>query len=245
MPQRFLRPGITTSDRWNSVSFEAQSLYIRILTLVDDFGRYDARVAILHGQCFALRPEIKPQRTAGLRSELQQAGLIDVYTVDGREYLEITQWQERARSNASKFPGKSQVIDISTPAADGGEIPQNPASLVQRPSTIAIVPSTIVHRPAIKRQRTARTPLECAGFKEFWQAYPRKEAIADAEEAWTKNGCIEFLPQILAAITAWRTSKAWTEDAGRWIPHPASWLNKRRWNDELPTIGQPVENGHF
>lgn len=78
MPQRFLRSGITNSDRWNAVSFEAQSLYIRILTLVDDFGRFDARIPILHGQCFALRPDIKLQRTAALRSELVAAGSIEV-----------------------------------------------------------------------------------------------------------------------------------------------------------------------
>src|SRR6188508_686346 len=126
MPQRFLRPGITTSERWNSVSFEAQSLFIRILTLVDDFGRHDARIPILHGQCFALRPDIKPQRTAALRSELQQALLIEVYTVEGRDYLQITQWQERARSDRSKFPAPLQVVDISTPAADGSVPQRNP-----------------------------------------------------------------------------------------------------------------------
>jgi len=147
MPQRFLRPGITNSERWNSVPFEAQSFFIRILTLVDDFGRFDARIAILHGQCFALRPDIKPQRTAALRSELQRTKLIEVYEVDGREYLQITQWQERARTEKSKFPEKSQVVEISTPAADGSGPLPNPASIDHRPSVLAIASSTIGHKP--------------------------------------------------------------------------------------------------
>lgn len=104
MPQRFLRPGLTTSDRWNSCSFEAQSMYIRILTLVDDFGRYDGRIPILHAHCFALRPDIKPQDSAGFRSELQTKGLLDVYTINGKEYIQVLRWQERARSERSKYP---------------------------------------------------------------------------------------------------------------------------------------------
>lgn len=147
MPQRFLRPGITNSERWNAVSFEAQSLFIRILTLVDDFGRYDARVAIIHGQCFALRNDIKPQRTAALRGELHESKLIEVYEVDGREYLQVAQWQERARSEKSKFPDKLQVVDISTSAAECcGPLP-NPASIDHRPSVLAIASSTNGHNP--------------------------------------------------------------------------------------------------
>lgn len=104
MPQRFLRPGITTSDAWNAVSFEAQSFYVRILTLVDDFGRYDGRVAILHGQCFALRPDVTVKRTAALRCELHDAILIQVYESDGKEFIQVERWNERARSEKSKFP---------------------------------------------------------------------------------------------------------------------------------------------
>lgn len=104
MPQRFLRPGITTSDAWNAVSFEAQSFYIRILTLVDDFGRYDGRLPILHGQCFALRTDITPKKTAALRSELHEAYLIQVYESGAKEFIQVERWSERARSDKSKFP---------------------------------------------------------------------------------------------------------------------------------------------
>lgn len=231
MPQRFLRPGITTSERWNSVSFEAQSLFIRILTLVDDFGRYDARIPILHGQCFALRPDIKPQRSAALRSELQRAKMIVVYEVDGREFLEVTQWQERARSERSKFPKKPQVFDISTSAADGSAPQDSAASIDHRSSTIVPRPSP---SPIAISSETKRE-----GFDEFWQEYPKKVAKADAEKAWEKHGCSKLLPQIITAIRRCKSSADWTKDAGQFIPHPQKWLNRRGWDDELP----PASNG--
>jgi hypothetical protein len=103
MPQRFLRPGITTSEAWNRASWFEQSFFIRLLTLVDDEGRYDGRIPILHAHCFALRSDVTPQQTAAARSALLSLGLIGVYTVDGKEYLQVAKWQERVRTR-SKWP---------------------------------------------------------------------------------------------------------------------------------------------
>ena len=129
MPQRFLRPGITNSDAWNSVSFGAQSFYVRLLTLVDDYGRYDGRIQILHSHCFALRSDVTVKHSAAFRSELESSGLVLVYQVDGKDYVQITKWQERARG-PSKYPEPPTSAGIRS-----GTQP-NPASLA-----LAIVPS--------------------------------------------------------------------------------------------------------
>ena len=139
MPQRFLRPGIAESDHWNNCSFEAQSMFVRLLTLVDDFGRYDGRIAILHAHCFALRPDISPQDTATFRCELQSKGLIDVYEVEGKEYLQLLRWQERARSFKSRYPDP-----LSKPQDSAAErcIPQEKdASLASTSSSLATTSS--------------------------------------------------------------------------------------------------------
>jgi hypothetical protein len=145
MPQRFLRPGLTNSDRWNAVSFGAQSLFVRILTLVDDFGRYDGRLPILHGQCFALRNDVKPQHTAGFRSELHAAGLILVYEVDGKEFLQVTKWQERARGDRSKYPNpqppQDSAADRSGPLAKDASLATTSSPLHPR-SSPAVEPPT-------------------------------------------------------------------------------------------------------
>lgn len=127
MPQRFLRPGIRTSEHWNQASFLSQSLFIAILTLVDDFGRYDGRAMLLHGECFVLRDDVKPVQTATALTELDNRGLIQLYEVDGKKYLQVLHWQERSRSQESKFP-PPPGIPLRNPAESYG--PQrNPASL--------------------------------------------------------------------------------------------------------------------
>lgn len=232
MPQRFLRPGITTSDRWNAVSFPAQSLFIRLLTLVDDWGRYDGRVPILHGQCFALRPELKAQQTAGFRCELQEAGLIEVYTVDGKDFVQITKWQERARGEHSKYPEKAAEDIPQDSAADGGEAHALEASLATTPS------------PLHPRQSPSPSADALSGFEEFWQTYPRKAGKGDAEKAWVK---LKLAPKVPGILTAIRTAKAsfdWTKEAGQFIPHPATWLNRKGWEDQLtPLAARPGTTG--
>lgn len=70
------------------------------------------------------------------------------------------------------------------------------------------------------------------GFMEFWQAYPRKVGKGAAEKAWAKAN-----PDLQAVLTAlaWQTKQdGWTKDGGAFIPHPGTYLNQRRWEDERP-----------
>ena len=113
MPQRFLRPQITNSERWNSIPWMTQSFYIRLLTIVDDYGRCDGRSSVLWGQLFAVwneqHPEnvITPQQVAQMSQECAAdcTRLIELYEVEGKKVLQVTQWQERVREGAKeKWP---------------------------------------------------------------------------------------------------------------------------------------------
>jgi len=80
------------------------------------------------------------------------------------------------------------------------------------------------------------------GFARFWSAYPRRSAKAAASKAWAKiDPDTSLLAAILRAVEAQAKSEAWTKDAGKFVPYPASWLNGRRWEDELPYRYDPAD----
>ena len=69
-------------------------------------------------------------------------------------------------------------------------------------------------------------------FNEFWEKYPRKVAKKYAFECYQRIEITEELHQMmLSAIDKQRHSKSW--DDVRYIPHPSTWLNQRRWEDEI------------
>jgi hypothetical protein len=82
-----------------------------------------------------------------------------------------------------------------------------------------------------RREETEKSAL---AFDEFWQAYPRKVAKPDALKAWKslslQNGSFE---KLMAGLEVAKASEQWAAERGRFIPHPATWLRKRRWEDEV------------
>lgn len=77
------------------------------------------------------------------------------------------------------------------------------------------------------------------GFERFWQTYPRKVAKVQALKAWSKlKPNEELLNVILSALEREKQSFQWRKDNGQFIPYPATWLNGRRWEDDLKQSSQ-------
>lgn len=75
-------------------------------------------------------------------------------------------------------------------------------------------------------------------FDKFWSCYPKKTAKQSALKAFLKlNPDEELLNKMLSSLEQQKKSVQWTKDNGQYIPYPATWLNGKRWEDELQ---QPV-----
>jgi len=77
-------------------------------------------------------------------------------------------------------------------------------------------------------------PKEVPGpeFSSFWKAYPRRVAKAHAEKMWAKLSTEEKLCAIKslpAHIKQWQQKGTEID----FIPHPGSWLNGKRFEDEI------------
>lgn len=67
----------------------------------------------------------------------------------------------------------------------------------------------------------------------FWREWPRKEAKKAAIKAWNKIEPGEALfTTIMSALDVQKQTEQWKKDDGEFIPHPATWLNGERWQDE-------------
>lgn len=73
-----------------------------------------------------------------------------------------------------------------------------------------------------------------ADFETFWKEYPRKTGKGAAKRAFEKalqKGV--NLESLVSAVRRQKCGSQWTRDGGQYIPHPATWLNQERWEDEV------------
>ena len=117
MPNRILKESICTSESIDRLSWLEEVTFYRLIVNCDDYGRMDARPPILRARLFPLKTLTDKQVQSAIES-LRSAGMIDLYKVDGRSYLQIRQWalHQQIRSKKSKFPApdaETQSDDIT------------------------------------------------------------------------------------------------------------------------------------
>ena len=106
MPNRILRETIADSESINALGDFDFRVWAHLIVYVDDYGRGDARPALIRGRCFPLRAGLSLGEIAGALDRLEAAGLIRRYTAKGGRYLYIVDWAETQviRNKRSKFP---------------------------------------------------------------------------------------------------------------------------------------------
>lgn len=78
-------------------------------------------------------------------------------------------------------------------------------------------------------------------FSDFWEQYPRKVGKQKAEKAFNKlDGSTQ--QQALEGIV--RYSQFWEQQQTvlEYIPHPTTWINAARWEDELTEPAPPISD---
>lgn len=70
----------------------------------------------------------------------------------------------------------------------------------------------------------------------FWNEYPEKVAKAKALQVWNKMTDEEKQKAIVAIKKQVEAKHFRGRDGKDYVPHPATWLNQRRWEDEIKEI---------
>lgn len=87
-------------------------------------------------------------------------------------------------------------------------------------------------KETIQKTLIQKTITPIVPFEKFWELYPNKKSKKVAFTLWCrlsnndKELCLTALPDHIK-------SDQWIRDGGRFIPHPSTWLNQRRWEDDI------------
>ena len=116
MPKRLLREGILESRAVNSLSEAGEILYRRLMSIVDDYGRFEADPDLIRARCFPLQLERWPtSRVTSVFTELHRdSPLVTVYYGGDKTYFQINKFNQRLQAK-SRYP--SPVLNGDPPCS--------------------------------------------------------------------------------------------------------------------------------
>jgi len=128
-------------------------------------------------------------------------------------------WRAKKQRQRANVPGdngghRGTTGDLSPPSSPSDGSPPGIYNPLYTPPSLT--PSS---SPTLTRVRE--------GFDLFWKSYPRKTGKGAAEKAWAKAALKTPADEIVGKLAKY----TWPEDP-QFIPHPATWLNQKRWEDE-------------
>lgn len=116
MPNRILREGILRSEAVAQLSPQAELFYRRLMSIVDDYGRYYGKPELLLSDCYPIRPSwADVEGVSKWLAECERADLLLAYDVGSSRYIEIGKFRQRTRT-PSKFPEPPNSDGSSQPS---------------------------------------------------------------------------------------------------------------------------------
>jgi len=241
---RSTKPEFWKSRRIASVSWDARLVLKGLESYVDDNGVGVDDIELIVTDVFPRDMFAKGSETVARVSEaishLHQAGLVHRYEANGDQLLYISWWDSIQRIDK---PGKGR-----NPRPDGtfdykaSDIRESVAS---PPETLAPVTEEQGNRGTGEQRvntpsKPAASKLTPSQFDHFWEWYPRKVGKEAARKAWDKARGKADQFAIIEGLERFRLDP--NLPPKEFIPHPATWLNEGRWDDEaLPARGQQTQ----
>lgn len=119
MPNRILKESICTSDSLDQLNSFQENVFYRLIVNCDDFGRMDARPKVLASRLYPLK-DIRAEQIENALQALSSAGLVILYTVDGKPFVQMKTWErhQQIRAKKSKYPAPESQPQKQTTESD-------------------------------------------------------------------------------------------------------------------------------
>ena len=204
----------------------ARLTYIGLWCLADREGKLEDRPARIHAELFPYEGQ-NVIKCNDILDKLVQIGLIWRYSMNNANFIQIPKFLDHqkphpheAKSKIPEYKPNSNEVQNVIPC-------QN---LVVECQSDSLNPSSL--NPYTKPSPNGEALK--ASFNTFWETYPRKQAKPPAFKAWEKlHPKTELVDCIIKSVLSFKQTDGWRENDGKYIPLPATWLNQRRWEDDI------------
>jgi len=236
---RTIKPEFFDDPEVGDLSPWARLFFIGLWTQADREGRIAADWRRLKARLFPY--DAKCPELSRLAVELHGKDMVRHYQdTDGRDCLWIVNFLTHQRphpkepaSTIEPWPGREKTEEKPKAVEKHGEPGKDTASRVDNGLWTMDHGSGEGNGSLAMDHGDAPAVAVGDGFADFWEQYPNHKSRAAAEKAWRRLAPGAELREAIAAALAWQTrSVAWLKDGGGFVPHAATWINGRKWEDE-------------
>ena len=224
------------------------AVYIRLLLEAAWCDTEYENVILKRGQVASTYPKIAKESGLTERQarsaieRLKQSGKIEVKVTSKFSIITLLEYDSKTENvgqNVSQISGRSQPTcqsDVS-PSLFKKE---NNNKRKQENTALTRGEGVCFENKSFENNsdNSVKSSLE-ASFERFWSSYPKKIAKPNALAEWEKlKPNEELLQKMLTALESFKKTEQWQKENGRFIPHPATWLKNRRWEDSIEPYQQ-------
>ena len=209
--RRMFAKTIVLSDAFLDMPLSARALYMTLGMVADDDGFVNSPKAIMR-QCGASIDDLNILLAKRFILSFD-SGVIVIKHWRINNYLrndryQETKYLEEKEQLIIEQNGSYRICDVGIPSSG--------------------IPS--IDKDSIDKNIDIDTQI-ANDFAMFWKAYPRKKDKANAEKAFKKVKV--SVDVLINVIEKQKKTADWIKEGGKYIPYPATWLNGRRWEDEI------------
>lgn len=251
MPRiRTIKPDFFMSEDIVTLDPLSRLLYIGLWCYVDRDGYMEYRP-------FSLKIQIMPceqDQFDACIDALLNRNLVKIYEIDAKKYLFIPTFTEH--QNINQREASSNIKNIVVKSIDCEVTCRNMHARAIMCKTIP-TSARIAGKERKGRERKGKeynnnkktkAKKENNNFEMFWLEYPKKIAKKKALDIFCRiNPNHELADKIIFAIKQQKQQEQDLIKHGQFaasFPHPTTWLNQERWNDEVMTISQISRNAN-
>lgn len=197
------------------------------------------------GECWPSYQHIADQCEISRRSVINHIAALEEMGFLVKEMRAGTHKPNASNLYHLNLNGESPAPCGESPSLGGGESPAPRTSHSLEPvnEPTPITPKGVDERPAPVKLKPKKPDDQERKFNLFWSLYPRKTNKQAAVKAWQKlKPSNDLFDKIMHALSKHCVSDGWQRDGGQFIPHPSTWINGKRWDDELPVNLSQVRN---
>jgi hypothetical protein len=229
---RSIKPEFWTSEQVMGLNPVTRLLFIGMWNFADDFGRMPFAPGTIKAQIMP-SDALTIAQVRDMIMELDSAGLIIVYSAEGRDYIQVTGWshQKIDKPHKPKCPAP-YAEESAVPAEPSPNVPRS----VDEPSSL-----DRIGEEEKGKKETRAEPAYPADFEKFWVEYPRTPVMAKKQAFvdWKKLSEADRI----AATAAVAPYKAWlAKQKDHAIVHACRFLSQRRF-DGFAAAGPTTATG--